>query len=90
VGWGGASILGIVNGAIRELAYKDRLGEQQANQLSALTLVSLRGSGGARLPRNRALVPASRLSSAAVRRENGRIAEGVRASGVVGVSCRTA
>jgi hypothetical protein len=41
VGWGGASILGIVNGAIRELAYKDRLGEQQANQLSALTLVSL-------------------------------------------------
>ena len=41
VAWGGASVLGIVNGAIRELAYKDRLGEQQANQLSALTLVSL-------------------------------------------------
>ena len=39
--WGGASILGIVNGAIREFAYKDRLGERQANQLSALTLASL-------------------------------------------------
>jgi hypothetical protein len=40
-GWGGASILGIVNGAIREFAYKDRLGQRQASRLSALTLVSL-------------------------------------------------
>jgi hypothetical protein len=39
--WIGGSALGIVNGIIRELAYKDRVGEVTANQISAGTLVAL-------------------------------------------------
>jgi hypothetical protein len=36
LGWVGAAILGIINGAGRELLYKDRVGESRANQTSAL------------------------------------------------------
>jgi hypothetical protein len=41
VAWVGASVLGIVNGAIRELAYKDRVGDSKANRISAATLIAL-------------------------------------------------
>ena len=36
-------MLGIVNGVIRELVYKDRVGETTANQLSAGSLIALLG-----------------------------------------------
>lgn len=39
--WVGGSVLGIANGVIRELAYKDRVGELTANQISAGTLIVL-------------------------------------------------
>jgi hypothetical protein len=32
-GWVGGSVLGIVNGVIRELVYRDRVGELRANQI---------------------------------------------------------
>ena len=41
--WLGASVLGVVNGTIREAAYKDRVGESAANQISVATLVALLG-----------------------------------------------
>jgi hypothetical protein len=41
VAWIGGSALGVVNGIIRELAYKDRVGELTANQISAGTLIAL-------------------------------------------------
>jgi hypothetical protein len=41
VGWVGAAILGIINGASRELLYKDRVGKTRANQTSVATLVAL-------------------------------------------------
>jgi hypothetical protein len=41
VAWVGGSVLGIVNGAIRELAYKDRVGHSTANQISVATLIAL-------------------------------------------------
>ena len=41
IAWLGGSVLGIVNGVIRELAYKDRVGESTANQISAATLTAL-------------------------------------------------
>jgi hypothetical protein len=41
VAWVGASVLGIVNGAIRELAYKDRVGDSKANRISAATLIAM-------------------------------------------------
>ena len=34
-------MLGIVNGAVRELAYKDRVGERSANRISAVALIAL-------------------------------------------------
>ena len=34
-------MLGIVNGVVRELAYKDRVGERSANRISAVTLIAL-------------------------------------------------
>jgi hypothetical protein len=43
VAWLGASVLGVVNGTIREAAYKDRVGESAANQISVATLVALLG-----------------------------------------------
>jgi hypothetical protein len=39
--WVGGSALGIVNGVMRELMYKDRVGELTANQISAGTLIAL-------------------------------------------------
>jgi hypothetical protein len=39
--WVGGSVLGIANGVIRELAYKDRVGELTANQISTGTLIAL-------------------------------------------------
>lgn len=41
VAWLGGSVLGIVNGVLRELAYKDRVGESTANQISAASLTAL-------------------------------------------------
>jgi hypothetical protein len=39
--WVGGSVLGIANGVIREVVYKDRVGELTANQISAATLIAL-------------------------------------------------
>jgi hypothetical protein len=39
--WVGASVLGVVNGATRELLYKDRVGESTANQISVVSLLAL-------------------------------------------------
>ena len=41
VAWMGAPVLAIVNGATRELAYKDRVGESAANQISVAPLIVL-------------------------------------------------
>lgn len=41
IAWIGGSVLGIVNGVIREVAYKDRVGETTANQISAVSLIVL-------------------------------------------------
>jgi uncharacterized BrkB/YihY/UPF0761 family membrane protein len=41
VAWVGAAGVGIVNGALRELAYKDRVGDSKANRISVATLVAL-------------------------------------------------
>jgi hypothetical protein len=38
--WVGASALGVANGAIRELAYKDEVGERAAGQISTGTLIA--------------------------------------------------
>lgn len=39
--WVGGSVLGIANGVIRELVYKDRVGELRANQIAVAVLVAL-------------------------------------------------
>jgi hypothetical protein len=41
VAWLGGSVLGVVNGVVRETAYRERVGETTANQISAATLVAL-------------------------------------------------
>jgi hypothetical protein len=41
--WLGGSILGILNGTIRELVYKDSVGDRTAHYISTLTLVFLLG-----------------------------------------------
>jgi len=41
IAWAGASILGIANGATRELLYKERVGESTANKISVATLIAL-------------------------------------------------
>ncbi|HZG68922.1 MAG TPA: hypothetical protein VEZ12_19450 [Herpetosiphonaceae bacterium] len=41
IAWLGGSVLGVVNGVIRETTYKDRVGELTANQISAGTLTLL-------------------------------------------------
>ena len=41
IAWLGGSVLGIVNGAIRELAYKDRVGDMAAHYLSTVILIIL-------------------------------------------------
>ena len=39
--WLGGPLIGIANGTLRELAYKDRVGELRAHQLSTLTAIGL-------------------------------------------------
>jgi hypothetical protein len=39
--WVGAPVLAIINGAARELAYKDQVGESTANQISVAPLIAL-------------------------------------------------
>ena len=41
VAWLGASILGVVNGGIREFTYKDQVGASAAGQISTGTLIAL-------------------------------------------------
>ena len=41
VAWLGASVLGIVNGGIRDFAYEERVGESSAGQISTGTLIAL-------------------------------------------------
>lgn len=41
VAWVGAPVLAIVNGAIRELAYEDHMGESTADQVSVAPLIAL-------------------------------------------------
>lgn len=41
--WVGAPVLAIVNGAAREFAYKDQVGESAANQVSVAPLIALLG-----------------------------------------------
>jgi hypothetical protein len=44
IAWLGLPVLGIANGAIRERAYADRVGELPAHQLSTATLLVLLGA----------------------------------------------
>jgi len=39
--WTGAAVLGVANGIVRETAYKHRVGESTANQISVATLILL-------------------------------------------------
>lgn len=39
--WLGASVLGIVNGGVRDFAYEERVGESTAGQISTGTLIAL-------------------------------------------------
>jgi hypothetical protein len=41
--WVGAPVLAILNGAVREFAYKDQVGESAANQISVAPLITLLG-----------------------------------------------
>jgi uncharacterized BrkB/YihY/UPF0761 family membrane protein len=41
VAWMGSPVLAIVNGAIRELTYKDRVGDEAAHQISVAPLIAL-------------------------------------------------
>jgi hypothetical protein len=41
IAWLGGSVLGVVNGVIRETTYKDRVGDLAADQISAATLIAL-------------------------------------------------
>ena len=43
IAWVGAPLLAIVNGAVREFAYKDQVGESAANQVSVAPLIALLG-----------------------------------------------
>ena len=43
IAWVGAPVLAIVNGAVREFAYKDQVGESAANQISVGPLIALLG-----------------------------------------------
>lgn len=49
--WLGGSVLGVVNGTIRELTYKERFGDRTAHQLSAVSLCTLLGGYFALLQR---------------------------------------
>ena len=41
IAWAGAPVLAIVNGAIREVGYKEKAGESTANQISVASLIAL-------------------------------------------------
>jgi len=41
IAWLGGSVLGVVNGTIRELVYKDRVGDMTAHYLSTVILIVL-------------------------------------------------
>lgn len=41
VAWLGGSVLGVINGTIRELAYKDQVGDLTAHYISTATLIVL-------------------------------------------------
>lgn len=41
VAWMGSPVLAIVNGAVRELTYKDRVGDETADQISVAPLIAL-------------------------------------------------
>jgi hypothetical protein len=41
IAWLGGSVLGIANGVIRELVYKDEVGDQTAHYISTATLIVL-------------------------------------------------
>jgi hypothetical protein len=43
IAWVGAPVLAIVNGAVREFAYKDQVGESAANQISVAPLIAMLG-----------------------------------------------
>lgn len=43
VAWLGGSVLGMMNGTIRELVYKDRVGDMPAHYISTATLILLLG-----------------------------------------------
>ena len=43
IAWLGGSVLGIINGSIRELVYKDRVGDATAHYLSTVILMVLLG-----------------------------------------------
>ena len=43
IAWVGAPVLAIANGAARELAYKDQVGESTAHQISVAPLIALLG-----------------------------------------------
>ena len=40
IAWVGAPVLAIVNGAIRELVYKEQVGESTADQISVAPLIA--------------------------------------------------
>jgi hypothetical protein len=41
IAWAGAPVLAIINGAIRELVYKEHVGESTADQISVAPLIAL-------------------------------------------------
>jgi hypothetical protein len=41
IAWVGAPVLAIINGAIRELVYKEQVGESTADQISVAPLIAL-------------------------------------------------
>jgi hypothetical protein len=51
IAWLGGSALGVANGALRELAYENRVGDRAAHQLSAVSLGALLGGYFALLQR---------------------------------------
>lgn len=51
--WLGGAVLGVANGAVREVVYADRVGERTAHRLSAVSLCALLGGYFALLQRHR-------------------------------------
>lgn len=55
VAWLGGPLIGIANGTLRELGYRDRVGERTAHQLSTLSAIGLFAGYFALLARRRPL-----------------------------------